>query len=163
MKRFICIALSLFLAGCATEYQKKGFFGDGYQEMKLSDNSYLIEYQSNEFTSASMNLTHALHRAAELSKERGYKYFEILNTTDTSSTYTTPIVANTIANAHTSTYGTYGFGGFDAFSNGHKSSTTTLSGGDTFSQPGVTFIITMLKNKTSRSFDADAILSNYQK
>src|SRR5579871_2950473 len=95
IKKIITLALTLLLASCATDYQPMNYFSGGYKEMRLSNDIYLVEYQSNEFTSKSTNTGHALRRAAELSKQHGCKYFEVLSSTDNTKAYTTPISMNT--------------------------------------------------------------------
>lgn len=177
MKTLNCItlfSLLICLISCVppTGYKKMGDWGgSGYKDMKLSDNLYLVEYYSAAYTSISTNAQHALHRAAELSKEHGYRYFEITNSTDSSSTYITPIRKNTTVNTNSSVYGTYnGYynnhyhnGSVNSYGDGYAKSTTTISGGNIMLEPGISLIIKLQKNKTKNSMDADAILSNYKK
>lgn len=144
----LIVAVSL-LSGCSTGYQKMDH-SCGYSDMKLSSNTYLVEYTSNAYTGHSTNIKHALRRAAELTKANGYKYFKVANSTDTSSRYTQPVTATTTTMADVFGRSTYG------------TSSTVVTGGNTYTKPGVALVITMLKNKTADAYDAAIILSNFK-
>jgi len=149
IKKLTFLTLALLLSGCATEYQQKGLFSEGYSDMKLGDDIYLVEYQSNEYTSTSSNTKHALRRAAEISKMHGHRYFEVISKTDNSKTHTSPISIDTQTDATSQ---------LDEMS---EKSNISISGGDTVVEPGIALKIRLLKNKTNNSYDADAILGNF--
>lgn len=76
MKKLIFI--SLLLTACATPYQSSGIRG-GYSEKKISDDVYNVVFEGNGFTSKESVQTYWLYRASEITLEKGYDYFEILN------------------------------------------------------------------------------------
>lgn len=50
----------------------------GYSDFKLSEDSYQISFRGNGFTSREEVNHHLLTRAAELTKQNGYRYFIVL-------------------------------------------------------------------------------------
>ena len=97
MKFFVCLSF-LLLISCATPYQSKSFQG-GYSETQLSEKSFIISFKGNGYTDTERTNDFTLLRSAEVTLEHGYKYFTILDSKDyiESSTYTTPVTANTTA------------------------------------------------------------------
>ncbi|MCP4666945.1 MAG: hypothetical protein GY849_11315 [Deltaproteobacteria bacterium] len=76
MKRLLPIAIALFLCGCATPYQKKGFSG-GYKETRLKKNVFRVSFKGNSFTDKRRASDFALLRCAELTLEKGFRFFAI--------------------------------------------------------------------------------------
>lgn len=74
----IFLALSL-VSGCATPYKKSGFKG-GYKDIQLDDNLFNVSFRGNGYTSAQKTKTYFLYRCAELTLEKGYRYFVIEST-----------------------------------------------------------------------------------
>ncbi|QAU24051.1 hypothetical protein EO087_08645 [Dyella sp. M7H15-1] len=97
MKR-ILFALSLttasVLAGCATQYQPLGLLG-GYSDTMLSPDTFQVQFSGNSDTSAERAADLAMLRAADLSRQQGCGYFQIL---DSGQTATTSYVTTTTAN-----------------------------------------------------------------
>lgn len=93
MKKILLISLFLFVASCATPYQSKGLGGGYSDSMLASDNTYMVTFQGNSYTSADEAYQNALRRCAELTKQNGYNYFVILDSSTTmrTSTYVTPV------------------------------------------------------------------------
>jgi len=75
----ITLALSL-LVGCATGYHPESFSG-GFKEYQVSSDSYVIGFSGNGYTSSGTTYEYTLRRAAELTLEKGYKYFIIKKST----------------------------------------------------------------------------------
>jgi hypothetical protein len=116
--------LSLWvLSGCATSYQQKGFSG-GYSKTQLAPDVFRVNFQGNGYTSAERAQDFVLLRAAELSLERGFRSFALLDEGSSSKlgTFTTPGSAHTTGSA-------YGSG-----------NSATSSGSTTYT-PGHTFLI----------------------
>lgn len=153
MKTIIFIFLGMLLSGCSldygpTGYQAKTKNNEGYEEMRLSKTSYLVEYSSNDETNSSTNYKHALRRAAELTTQNNYRYFDITSERNTSRSYTTPLVTETnIKN--------------DDNDIAKSVATTTVSGGKNKLEPGVSLTIVMHNSKKANSYDAKAILGNF--
>lgn len=99
----------LLLQGCATSYQQKGFTG-GYSETQLAPDVFRVNFQGNGYTSSERAQDFALLRAAELSLEKGFRYFALLDESSSSklSTFTTSGSAYTTGSAsvigNTATY-----------------------------------------------------------
>lgn len=64
----------LFLAGCATPYQKAGFRG-GYTETRLASDMYDVHFEGNRYTDALTVKNYLLRRCAELTQTNGYTHF----------------------------------------------------------------------------------------
>lgn len=79
MQRTILAAsLILLLAACArpTPYQP-AIDGYGFTEQRIEDNRYRITFHGNSVTPQQVVEDYMLYRAAELTREKGYDYFEI--------------------------------------------------------------------------------------
>ena len=78
------------LSGCATSYQKVGLKG-GYSETQLAPDLFRVNFNGNGYTSSERAQDFALLRAAELSLQRGVRYFALLDESSSNdfSTYTT--------------------------------------------------------------------------
>lgn len=78
-----CIAL-LLLSACATPYVKNAgglFSGTGYQDIPIDSTTYrVVFYGSHGGTSLELVDRYAFYRAAELTAEKGYDYFVIVQT-----------------------------------------------------------------------------------
>ena len=90
-----------FLSGCATSYQQKGFTG-GYSETQLAPDVFRVNFAGNGYTSSDRAQDFALLRAAELSLERGFRYFALLDESSSNelSTFTTTGSAYTTGSVH---------------------------------------------------------------
>jgi len=150
-KKVAIFGLLSLLMGCA-DYQAYNF-GSGYKDMALGNNQYLVEYYSDHYVDKPTNKKNALRRAAEVTKERGYRYFEIISETDTSTQETTPVritTERTTDQQYPTDRRIY-----------NEKSTTTLHGGEATHYPGISLLIRLIRQKTPSSYDADIILSNY--
>jgi hypothetical protein len=72
---------------CATPYQPKGLTG-GFSETRLDTNTFRVDFQDIGFTSRERVEVYLLRRAAELTLERGFDYFVIVDA-DTDSRIST--------------------------------------------------------------------------
>jgi hypothetical protein len=72
------IFLTLLLAGCATTYQKEGFFSNGYSDSRESKDVFTVTFRANEHTPSEKVYQLALQRASELTLKHHYKYFIVL-------------------------------------------------------------------------------------
>jgi hypothetical protein len=68
------------LAGCGqpTPYQP-AVDGYGYSEQQIEDNRYRVSFAGNDLTSADTVQNYLLYRAAELTLDRGYDYFTVVD------------------------------------------------------------------------------------
>lgn len=75
-------SLSLVLVSC-TSYQSAGATG-GFSETQLNATTYQVRFKGNGYTSKERTSQFLLRRAAELTLERGYRYFVISGLDDLS-------------------------------------------------------------------------------
>lgn len=117
--------LCLGLVGCATGYAKRGFTG-GYSDMKLQDDIYRVAFSGNAYIGRGRVEDYTLLRCAELTLEQGYRYFIIIDEKSgiSTSSYTTPVTANTTGTGFVSGGSGYAYGSYQG--------RTTYSGGQTY-------------------------------
>lgn len=92
---WIVLALSLMLAGCttATPYQPyraetAGGTHGGYSDQQLAPDRYFVRFHGNELTSRDRVEGYMLYRAAELTLQRGYDWFMIVDRHTEHNTHT---------------------------------------------------------------------------
>lgn len=146
MIKAIVISVSMMATGCATPYQPSSITG-GFSELKLSENSYLVEFKGNAYTRASSARDFAVLRGAELCLSSGYAQFTITGVQDLTRT-----------EAHVTDAGTSRtYGNVDNFGNVkattyHYGPTTT-----TYTKPGTGIAIECLNNSDG-ALDAEMIM-----
>jgi hypothetical protein len=99
---FSVLILIVLQIGCATTYQKDGFTG-GFTEIQLSENVWRISFRGNAFTGSEKTQDFLMLRNAEITIEKGYKYF-VIKTESTeidTSIHTTPGHFNFVTNSQT--------------------------------------------------------------
>ena len=80
MKQTIALILLVFgIVGCTTPYQSYGVAVGGYTETQISENVWKVSAAGNAFTSSPKLNDYALLRASELTINKGYKYFVVVN------------------------------------------------------------------------------------
>jgi hypothetical protein len=76
----VAILASVISTGCATGYGKsKLLFNEGYTDTKISSDTYKVEFRASEAIQLQSTYAYAMRRAAELSLQNGYSYFEVLD------------------------------------------------------------------------------------
>ena len=107
-------ALGLALAACetATPYQPAppgpaAAAGYGYRDYKIDATHWRVGFSGNSLTSRETVEKYLLHRAAELTLEQGFDWFE---TTDRRTDRSTSYSADTDPFYHSSYWGAYGWG-----------------------------------------------------
>ena len=148
MKYLTLLSLPLiFLSGCSTSYQSKSFSG-GYLETQLDENVYKVYFHGNRHTGIERVADFTLLRSAQLTLEKGYKYFLVVDTDSytSNSTYTTPAVSY---NSGSPIYG-------------HSAPNTTASQTHNISQPSSSNIIACFKEKPKNgdSYNAEITFKN---
>ena len=83
----LCMTLLLFACATATPYQPQipgQRVSGGYSETRLDDTRYRVQFAGNTLTSRETVESYLLYRAAELTVQSGYDWFEITDhTTET--------------------------------------------------------------------------------
>jgi hypothetical protein len=167
MKKLLIGLLILLLQGCVTPYQRNGF-GGGFSEMALANDAYMITFRGNGFTSAELVNAYLLRRGAELTKQKGYKYFIIMTGKQDvdRQQMSTPATINTTGFGSSNYYGNQYGNNFYLNGNHNFNAQTTINPGNTYNVERYksSMVIRMLKNnkKIKSAFDADIILSNFK-
>lgn len=158
MRLILIGSIALILTSCATGYHPSSITG-GFEQIQLSNDSFMVGFSGNGYTSSERSRVFAMRRAAELTKEKGFKYFTISNskTNISRSAYRTPVNAETNSN-----YNVYGNG---SYGNINGSSNTTITGGNLVvtERPSTVIIVKMYHKNVDGALDADIFLSNFQK
>lgn len=138
MKTLLALFVATVLVGCATSYQKQSFSG-GYSETQLGENIFQVSFRGNGYTSRERASDFSLLRSAEITLERGFRYFVIVESEKNTKlgAYTTPTHSYTTGSAYASGNHAYG------------NATTTTYGGQTYviSKPSTTNTIVCFKEK----------------
>lgn len=74
----VVLILSIVLAGCANgpQYRAAKNGGNGYSDIKVSDDRYRVQYTSNREDVLSVT-NHALFRSAQLTQQQGFDWFVV--------------------------------------------------------------------------------------
>lgn len=73
-KMYVILGLPLLLMSCSTKYGEMAFKG-GYDEIQVSENVYEVEFTGNGYTADRTVSRYFLYRCAELTLEKGMRYF----------------------------------------------------------------------------------------
>lgn len=76
LKAVAVVLAAVTVTGCATSYQPRGLSG-GFSETQLAENVFEVRFSGNGYTSSERASDFALLRSAELTLERGFKYFVV--------------------------------------------------------------------------------------
>lgn len=76
LKTATVVLVAITVSGCATPYQQRGATG-GFSETQLAENVFEVRFRGNGYTSSERASDFALLRSAELTLEKGFKYFII--------------------------------------------------------------------------------------
>jgi hypothetical protein len=76
---------ALLFYSCSTPYQSAGFLG-GYKDTLQPNGNYLVEFSGNANTSKQVVTKYLLRRCSELTIQKGFRYFEIVDQHDTHET-----------------------------------------------------------------------------
>ena len=89
------LTVLLALSGCATTYQPRGFTG-GFRDFKLTDDTYMVSFLANAFTSPEAVQIYLLYRCAELTVEKGFEYFVQTESVSQSQTGQNPLAGGPV-------------------------------------------------------------------
>jgi len=68
----------VLLAGCATRYEPRGFFGAGFSEQKIGRDLWFVTFDGSAFTPRERVRAYLMFRCAELTLQSGARYFAII-------------------------------------------------------------------------------------
>jgi hypothetical protein len=88
----------------------------GYQEEQLAPDIYRVAFFGNGYTAPQTAAEYVIHRCAELTEQKGYRYFGILAVSDQSVTraFTTPAHAYTTGTGYANVIGNTAFGTYNS-------------------------------------------------
>jgi hypothetical protein len=164
MKIATLLAITALLAACATPYQSQGMTG-GYSETQLDINVFKVSFRGNGFTNSDRATDLTLMRSAEISLQRGFRYFVIVDSQQLQSisTHTTPNTFTTNINSTTIGNSNRVGNSINHTSNTSGTATTTQSGGETYiiSKPRTANTIVCFEQKPEGfSYNAELVLSS---
>ena len=76
--RLVALSVACLLASCATPYQPDGVSG-GYADQRLSDNTALVSFRGNRFSTPESLHSYLLRRCADVTLQNGFSYFVLVN------------------------------------------------------------------------------------
>ena len=81
----IALLITTLLFGCAaTKYQPAdGKISGGYYDIKVGPKMYRVSFEGNAYITSERAFQYALYRAAEITKENNYEWFEIIEKEET--------------------------------------------------------------------------------
>jgi hypothetical protein len=90
LKSCILFAVLIVVSSCATKYAQRGSWPDmyGYTDEPLDSATYQVSFYGNSATSPSDVNRYALYRSAELTLEKGFDYFVIVDAQQNAQTNT---------------------------------------------------------------------------
>lgn len=74
--RYFILSAVIALCGCTTAYGPNTL-GGGYKERKIDDDSYIVSFFGNGYTSEQQVWNYWIYRCAELTVENGYELFSL--------------------------------------------------------------------------------------
>lgn len=175
--KFITVScVSILLTACATGYHATDWHSRGYSEMALNEDTYDVSFSGNGFTAQNTVQSYLLRRCAELTLNKGYRYFTIMtgNTSVDSSVSETPTTVEVRNNGFyqgygsgtTAYYGNYAHSNFGMVGNSFSTTRATINPGTQYRINKYTShaIIKMFKNNKNipQAFNAKMILSNFE-
>lgn len=92
------------ISGCATTYGPRGIDG-GYSETRRADSIYVVRFEGNGFTKPDQAEEMAFLRAAELTLEKGFKYFTILGESSATNSTAVPTPTQSYTTGTVNPYG----------------------------------------------------------
>ena len=75
----LCLLLPIFLSACAVKYHAAEEGVSGFRDLQVDKNIYYVEYTEGARTSWEQIHQFTLKRCAEITKEKGYKYFDVIS------------------------------------------------------------------------------------
>jgi hypothetical protein len=96
-KYLVIGVLATLLAGCATPYRENSLFNrlmvgpGGYTQRPAADGGIFVAFHANDRTTNLTMQTYWLYRAAEITLENGFQYFEVAEQVTLSTNYSSEV------------------------------------------------------------------------
>jgi hypothetical protein len=129
----------------------------GYQEEQLAPDIYRVAFFGNGYTNPQTAAEYVIHRCAELTEQRGFRYFGILAVSDQSvtRTFTTPAHAYTTGTGYATAIGNTAFGTYHATTYYTPAQTIRFN----FPRPAITIKMLNAWPKGANLVNASSVLS----
>lgn len=92
------LLFSAFLSACAVKYHAADEGVSGYRDLQVEKDVYYVEYTEAARTSWAQIHQFTLKRCAEITKEKGYKFFDVISKDEKTVYLETDISQVTVAN-----------------------------------------------------------------
>ncbi len=79
LKKLLLLGLIALVAGCAAKYHAAETGSSGYRDIQVKPGVYYVEYTESANRKWEVIHQFALKRCAEIAKQQGYKYFDVLS------------------------------------------------------------------------------------
>jgi hypothetical protein len=145
---------ALVIGACATPYQRHGLTG-GFSEYPLDDDTYVVTFKGNGFTSRDRVRMYLHHRCAELTLETGHDAFAVIDgqSVDRTAQWVNPGHATTTTTGSVTSYGNTAYGSAQSQTTYSPPTSTTIV------KPGHSVTIRMFNGaKPDGAFDARSVL-----
>ena len=117
MRKLLSAVALAGLAGCATTYQPKGYFG-GYDELRIGVDTFLVSFNGNSRTSASRAHDFLLLRCADVALANGATHFRIEELTDETQRRLVETPTQATTTGYVQTYGNTSYANLHTQSSG---------------------------------------------
>lgn len=74
-----CLMLTFFLSACAVKYHEAEEGVSGFRDLQVEKNIFYVEYTEGARTSWEQIHQFTLKRCAEITKDKGYKFFDVIS------------------------------------------------------------------------------------
>jgi len=74
-----CLFITVLLSACAAKYHAAEEGVSGFRDLQVDKNIYYVEYTEGVRTSWEQIHRFTLKRCAEITKQKGYKFFDVLS------------------------------------------------------------------------------------
>lgn len=110
---FLIIGLCFLVAACsATPYQKKDYWGIGYNEAEIEPGVFFLEYTADEYSSMADAVRYWHQRAKALCNEKEKKGYEMI---DPKQDISSPYAAGGVIGGSTTLVGIYEYPRYTAY------------------------------------------------
>lgn len=84
--RLIILLMAILLTGCATSYGRGGLANmGGYSDKQIAEGTWEVTFRTNGRSPRGFAANAALYRSAELAREAGFPYFQVLRSRGTTT------------------------------------------------------------------------------
>jgi hypothetical protein len=101
------VLVAVAASGCATSYGARGDSGGGFKDVQVDANTFRVSFLGNGFTKKDDVQTFTTYRCAELTLQKGFDYYIVVNTDNSATTayvnqsYGSGVVGSTPVTSHT--------------------------------------------------------------